>query len=648
MRLQVDLNEDALGRIYNEPSASLGGETQRRQYVFTWITPWGEESIASRPSAPEFVKEGRVVIISQLPSEFEAPLSSPGGDAPQATDLLGTWIRGIRLYRTLSTVNDSEYFLLRTLWFPVGIRGFILADDGTNTDAEGLELGSGTRTKAKPDEVTVVTYSPHNLIEGDRFKIDLAEDDQFNTTDDELSSQTDNKKYSNLVTDVVSDYIFRHKHKAGDATYDVNIGDAILFHDTAEFIYELGAADSTQQSRPKYWGVTDYAFIDDYTVEGLTQILDTDDYDPPHEDMKGIRLAHNNILIGFFGNELCFSEPSQAHAWPEKYRLKFDEDIVDAVPVAGRILVLTTGYPYLVEGFTPESIRASKMDYFFPCLSKPSVVEMLGGVAWSTHRGLAIYSPTSGATIVTQSVHSEDTWNQTLDATTLKGHLFEGKYYGSHSTGAFIYEFDPANASDPKSGSWTDCTQKFSAAFSEPNTGRSFIIKDEGSPSGVVHEWDSEDYQLGALPMHWKSKRFITPSFVNFGAARIVSEAPEWEAGVVDRIDEDDRTRAENQVTINDILASGAQFGTLNSAGLNSRTVNGFIGEKPTTVSSIAPTTLEVFADEKTKSTKTATDHKMFRLPAGYKSDTHEFEIRGTQRVRSVHIAETPTGLKQV
>ena len=54
-------------------------------------------------------------------------------------------VQGIRLYRTLSTVADTEYLRLATLWFPVTVDTVV-----------------GT---------TVTTVQPHNLAVGNYFKI---------------------------------------------------------------------------------------------------------------------------------------------------------------------------------------------------------------------------------------------------------------------------------------------------------------------------------------------------------------------------------------------------------------------------------------------------------------------------------------------
>ena len=145
---------------------------------------------------------------------------------------------------------------------------------------------------------------------------------------------------------------------------------------------------------PRYWGDgSNFTFTDDFLVSGLSRILDSEDNDPPPTGMKGIRAAHNNILVGFFDNQLCFSFPDKPHAWPERFRLTFDSDIVSVEPIQGFILVLTKEYPYQVSGNDPATMVSARIDTLYPCLAKKSVVNMGYAVVWATHGGLASYAP---------------------------------------------------------------------------------------------------------------------------------------------------------------------------------------------------------------------------------------------------------------
>src|SRR5690606_8857154 len=111
----------------------LAGQTYARSYVYTWYTPWGEESVASDSSDDLIIKEGQVVTVSALPT---APPLKP----------VKNFIRGVRLYRTLAGLRETDFFLLRTLWFP------------QNT----------ARVQRVGDVVTITMQEPHNLLVDDR------------------------------------------------------------------------------------------------------------------------------------------------------------------------------------------------------------------------------------------------------------------------------------------------------------------------------------------------------------------------------------------------------------------------------------------------------------------------------------------------
>ena len=80
----------------------MAGNTQIRTYVYTWITPWDEESIPSLPSAEVYIKEGQTVTVSNIPQQKP---SSPTQN----------FVRGVRLYRTVVSAAATEYFLLLSL-----------------------------------------------------------------------------------------------------------------------------------------------------------------------------------------------------------------------------------------------------------------------------------------------------------------------------------------------------------------------------------------------------------------------------------------------------------------------------------------------------------------------------------------------------
>jgi hypothetical protein len=103
---------------------------------------------------------------------------------------------------------------------------------------------------------------------------------------------------------------------------------------------------------------------------------------------------------------------------------------------------------------------------------------------------------------------------------------------------------------------------------------------------GIVYRWD--DLTQDPQTLRWKSKVMILQDYTNLGAARVVAD---YNSGSV---------------------------------------------------------VFRMYVNKVLFFTKTLTDDKPFRLPTGYRTDTYEFEVETDRRVRSIHVAETMTGLKQI
>ena len=577
---------DAVAKTANTTGrADLAGNTQIRTYLYTWITPWGEESIPSVPSNEVYIKEGQTVTVSNLPS------AKPSGN---------TFIRGINLYRSIVSSAATDYFKVRTLWFP-------------------NPIVSATRTS---NVVTLTFQYHHNMIVDDRFRIAGASDSSFNGDFE--------------ATVIVDDTTIKYVQVASDSG-TVSFTSGTAYYDVAETLTDTA----------RYWGETSYNFTDDFNVSGITEILPSEEYDPPPPDMKGLRVASNNILVGFFDNQLCFSFPDTPHAWPEKYRITFDSPIVAVETVAGFIVVLTEEYPYQVSGSDPATMVAARIDTLYPCLSKRSVVNMGYGVVWSTHGGLAVYSPSTGIDLITKYVHDWDTWNETLNPSELVAHFYNGKYFGSHSTGSFIFERD-----DKVGGYFVSIDYRYTAAYTEPRSGVMYYIADN---TGNVYEWDNENQVLS--PLEWKSKTIVTKDYMNLGAARVIADyqTPDAEAANI---------AAYNQTIPafnNAVWVSSVQLGTVNGpsdyidAGVrvvNFGTLNSFPinGDGQTRVekdiTGVLPITFKLWADKQLVFQGTVQTNDIFRLPTGFRSDTFEVGVSGSARIRAIHIGETPYGLR--
>ena len=291
---------------------------------------------------------------------------------------------------------------------------------------------------------------------------------------------------------------------------------------------------------------------------------------------------------------------------------------------------------------------SQKIDTLYPCVSKRSVVNMNSRIIWATHGGLASFAPGVGIDLITKLVHDWDTWNDSLSPSTIVGHYYNGKYFGSHSTGSFIFEQD-----EKIGGHFVTIEATFTAACTDTSNNAMYYIGDVNL--GDIYEWDNSTQTL--TPMEWKSKAIITKDYMNMGAARVVADY--------------DVTAQEsaNIVTFNNavpttnaaVWAVSQQLGTINGptdygsprvenkGGLNSFELNGdglttYLKED----TGIQTVTFRVWADKSLIFQGAVSSSDIFRLPTGYRSDTFEVAVSGNARVRAIHIGETPYGLKAV
>jgi hypothetical protein len=521
---------------------NLGGLTQARSYTFTWITPWDEESIAAKPSDDLFIKEGISVTVSNIPTV------KPSGN---------NFVRGVKLYRTLAAASGTEFYLLQTLWFPTG-------------------LASVQRTSSVS---RVALLYPHNLSVDDRFKISGCTVASFDIT-------------GGIVTDVIDDYTFEYAQVAADVANTLVVA-GTMFHDVSE---------NPPTTAARYWGDGGvYTFLDDFDSRDLFDILATDNYDAPPEDLQGLTAIQNNILCGFVGNTLFFSEPGAPHAWPAAYAVNLEYNVVGIAAISGSALVTTDSYPYIVSGSDPANgMSTARIDANFPCLNKNSIVTMGYGIVYSTHDGLAVYSPSSGAGIITKLLYNNDTWQSSINPKTVVAEYYGDNYFASHSAGAFIFEQDAKVG-----GFFVNADYSFSASFYDPIDGIVYYVS---GTNGDIYEWDN----LAQPPVvqEWKSKVIITKDMINLGAARVVADystvTQTWDADV-------------------------QQW---NNALTNWDTADEI--------------TFRMWVNKQLIFTTTVNDVDGFRLPTGYRTDTFEVGVEGNIRVRAIHLAETMLGLREV
>jgi hypothetical protein len=652
---------DTNGRV------DLAGGTITRDYTYTWITPWDEESIGADPSTTLYIKEGQQVIVTALPT------AAPSGD---------NFITGMKLYRTLSSASGTEFYHLSDLYFP-----------------------TTTTTVALTSNVATVTMgTEHSFIVGDRFKLDGCTDSVFDIVDGEVTVVVSTTAFSYAVVNAdiaskpdttgtlyhdvselpdvdssrywgddsitttlrerttnVATLTTAAAHglvdnqvisiaSMGDASYDDSAA-TITVTGSTTFTYANTAGDEASTADTN-GVITNDSYVDDFDFLNLVDILVTDEYDPPHDDMIGITLAQNNMVAGFFDNQLCFAEPGKPWAWPLAYRRTFEYDIVAIEVVSGFLIVLTNEFAFRVAGNDPATLSISRVDTPYPCLSKRSVVNMGYGVLFATYGGLALWNP-QGLSLATKYIHDWDTWDDDIDPSTIVGHFFKDKYFGSYDGGSFIFERD-----EKVGGFYITAGHQFDSAWTDVSDNSTYTASDS---LGNITTWGDSTWPV--RPMEWKSKTIVTKDYINIGAARVVADYTVTAEDTAAYATYNSGIAAYNAAVWTDSEQLGGVNGPTdyvdtsgvavnNFASFNTQIVNGPSGlgamvRSTRTAPAAYNVTFKLWQNKSLVFERTVTDDAIFRCPAGYKSDTFEVSVASAARVRSIHLGETPDGLRK-
>lgn len=393
------------------------------------------------------------------------------------------------------------------------------------------------------------------------------------------------------------------------------------------------------RSQTSSLGVTELYFIAEreastapFTDDALPIVepIPSTAYNNPPDDLAGLVALPNGIMAGFSGKQLCFSEPFIPHAWPEKYRLSTDYPIVGLGSFGSSLAVMTTGQPYVVTGTSPDTMSMEKLELNLPCINARGIVDLGYVIAYPSHDGLVTIS-SAGANVVTKQLMTRDQWLQMNPYSFVAGQ-FSGRYMASYAytdlegverRGVIIFDL---SGSQPFKIS---CPDFADAMFYEIEAGALYLLKN----STDIYEWDAASQPFGEQT--WMSKRFVLPTYTNFGAILIDGEDI---TSTGQRATIEARNRAiieRNQA----MIAAGSVGGEIGSAAL--ATIP-FAGSLLTQAEDPAATLgVTIFADGKAVDYVTRTN-EIVRLKSGFQARTWEIEVRGNVQVTAITLANTP------
>lgn len=278
------------------------------------------------------------------------------------------------------------------------------------------------------------------------------------------------------------------------------------------------------RSQTSSYGTTDYYFIKEIAptttynhsldVDALNEPMTTKDHDTPTNGLSGITTMPNGMMVAFNGRKLHFCEPYQPHAWPNKYSLTVDYDIVGLAAFGSQLAVLTTGTPYRGQGTEPSTFALEKIEENLPCLAARGIVDLGYAAAYPSTDGLVVVTASS-ANIVSKPLFTREQW-QSLDPASFVASQFSGRYF--FGFGGTLPGTAAKSGLIDLSGEapyFIRTDETINCLYHDLRTGYLYMQADGDTR---LYQWD--DPGSGYLSLSWKSKLMDSPYPRAFAAAQ--------------------------------------------------------------------------------------------------------------------------------
>lgn len=277
-------------------------------------------------------------------------------------------------------------------------------------------------------------------------------------------------------------------------------------------------------------------FIDDVqTMDILNTPLPSADWDNPPQAMRGLINMPNGIMAGFKGYDVYFCEPYHPHAWPRKYVLTVDAEVVGLGVMDTTLVILTRGTPYFAQGSHPESMTLVRGQMNYPCASKRSIVNLENAVYFSSYDGL-IRLMSSGGTNLTREIIEPWDWKERFVPEKIQAYAHRAQYvafYGDDrdfATGTDLFTQGQGFVYDMVTNRMgfhaviPGVRHDISAGHRDEKNGLLHIAGRDGNTFYIV-PWDAEPNP--DVRVYWGSKEFELPFPAGFGWGQVYcSEYP--------------------------------------------------------------------------------------------------------------------------
>lgn len=252
--------------------------------------------------------------------------------------------------------------------------------------------------------------------------------------------------------------------------------------------------------------------IDDARARGSDSVPSIGWLMPP-SDSTCLTKMWNGMAAIITGKAVRICEPYKLYTFPIKYEIPTPEAPVALGVWQQRMLILTAGDVYLVQGSTPSAMDSQPQKIMQPCVSTRSVVEFPEGIAWATPNGLWFYGGGVPRNLL-KSVLTREQW-RALVPSSIVASRYLGFYIGFYNDGSTLKGFavDPNN---PDGIYWLSAG--YNAVHRDPLQDNLYVLNGTN-----IQLWNVT--AAGFMTASFRSKRMRQPAPINIGAVEVIADA---------------------------------------------------------------------------------------------------------------------------
>jgi hypothetical protein len=375
--------------------------------------------------------------------------------------------------------------------------------------------------------------------------------------------------------------------------------------------------------------------------------LTSDLYDIAPGDLRGLCLHSSGAMVGYSGNQVCFSEPYLPHAWPSEYRYTIANPIVALATISNGVVALTTGFPTVLSGNHPATVGIVNFTDIEPCVAPRSVVAAENTVLYASPNGLMRISM-NGLERLTNQIFTREEWARfvTPDICAVKYGSWYLALMGTATGFALaLPPYEPTSV--VRMDRYTDVT----TVETDERNGDAILMQNT-----TISMFDYlADRRLATT---WTSKEYISPRPVNIGAYQVLFN--------VNREGDRDRELNDAQFAFNQERFSAGPLDTIGQYAIGGVTPveDLYVGQYPEPAeeqlrppplqpmggeplfgevdkSGLTSLRFTMTADEVVRYSHAVEDEKVHKLPSGFKATRFRFTLDGNAEVQRIVAAET-------